>query len=450
MKMKMKLRKLTLLFLANIIGICLMAEGYQINSQSARQLGMGHLGAALKLGGESMLFNPAGLSYMNGKIDLSLGATAILSKVSFTNVSGDYKAETDNPVGTPIFGYAGFKITDKLFAGVSITNPVGNSLFWPDNWRGSHLVQDISLKTFSVQPTLSWKFSEKFSIGAGLMIDFGDFEMNRGMLPVGSLAQYLSVVPAQYQTIINNTLTISPMSANLQGKSSTGFGFNVGVLFAPNDRWSFGVSYRSKIMMKLEDGETTINYGTAELQALLGVLSQSSPTLAGAIALDGQSFSAELPIPSNINVGAAFKVTDNLLLSAELQYVGWKAYDTLTIQFPGYAIKSIKNFKNSMIYRIGGEYKAGEKTTLRLGYMYDSTPVDTDYYGAETPGANKMSFTAGLTYTPVKMLAIDLGFQYLNGLKILGKTPQNAPLGDFVGEYKTTAFLPALGLRINF
>lgn len=36
-----------------------MAEGYQINTLSARQLGMGHTGTALKLGSESMIFNPA-------------------------------------------------------------------------------------------------------------------------------------------------------------------------------------------------------------------------------------------------------------------------------------------------------------------------------------------------------------------------------------------------------
>ena len=51
------------------------AEGYQINSQSARQWGMAHTGTALKLGAESMLFNPAGMAYMNSKFDISLGTS---------------------------------------------------------------------------------------------------------------------------------------------------------------------------------------------------------------------------------------------------------------------------------------------------------------------------------------------------------------------------------------
>lgn len=444
------MKKLSLLLLANIVAVSLMAEGYQINSQSARQTGMGHLGTALKLGGESMLFNPAGLSYMNGKIDLSLGATAIFSKVTFNNVSGDYTAESDNPVGTPLFGYAGFKITDKLFAGVSITNPVGNSLFWPDNWRGSHLIQNISLKAFSVQPTISWKLSEKLSLGAGLMVDFGSFEMNKGLLPVGSLAQYLPLLPAPLQAIVNNTLTISPAGINLAGKSTTGFGFNIGILYSPTERLSFGLSYRSKVMMKVEEGEASITYGTTELQTLLGALAQMSPALAGALSLDGDPFSAELPIPSNLNFGASYKVNEDLLVSAELQYVGWKAYDTLSIRFGNISMNSVKNFKNSMIYRVGGEYSVCENAKIRLGFIYDSTPVDRNLYGPETPGANKISVTAGLTYSPVKMMAIDFGFQYLNGVKILGRTPQAAPLQEFNGEYKSIAYLPSLGLRFNF
>ena len=39
--------------------LALWAEGYQINTLSAKQEGMGHVGVAMKLGSESMIFNPA-------------------------------------------------------------------------------------------------------------------------------------------------------------------------------------------------------------------------------------------------------------------------------------------------------------------------------------------------------------------------------------------------------
>jgi long-chain fatty acid transport protein len=449
----MKIRKITLFVLANFIGLTLLADGYQVNSQSARQVGMGHLGTALKLGGESMLFNPAGLSYMNGKVDLSLGVTAIMSKVKYTNNAGTYNAKTDNPVGTPIFGYAGFKITDKLFAGISITNPAGNSLFWPDNWNGSYHVQNISLKAFSVQPTISYKISEKLSIGAGFMVNFGDFEINKGIMPVGYLSNFVNAVPAPYQSIITGSSTISPMDINLAGKASTSYGYNIGVLYSPTEKLSIGVSYRSKMTMKVENGSASVSYASTELQALLTMLGTASTTIAGAIALDGKEVHAELPIPSNLNIGIAYQLTEKLLVSAEVQCVGWKTYDSLRISFPalGSAGKmySAKHFKNTAIYRIGGEYQCCDNLALRLGFIYDMTPVDKSYYGPETPASDKISLTAGLTYQPLKNLAIDLGFQYLNGITINGTMP-NASFGAFGGDYKTSALLPAIGIRLNF
>jgi len=453
----MKLKKISLFLLANIIGLTVMAEGYQLNTQSARQLGMGHLGTALKLGGESMLFNPAGLSFMNGKVDISLGATGVFSKVTYT--SGTYTAKTDNPIGTPLFGYIGVKIVKNLYAGISITNPAGNSLFWPDNWNGSHFVQNISLKAFSVQPTISYKFSDKFSIGAGVMVDFGDFEYNKGLMPVNGLNGYLAspAFPSAYKTIITNASGMSPVSANLKGKASPAVGFNVGILYSPNERWSIGLSYRSKVMLKVNDGTTILSYATPELKTLMTVLSTPpasanplyNPSVATVVSLDGKSFTSELPVPSNTNLGVAFKATNKLLISAELQYVGWKAYDTLKIVFPNITSATPKNFKNTMIYRIGAEYKACEKFTARMGFIYDSTPVDLNQYGPESPGSNKMSVTVGATYQVFKAMAVDLAFQYNNGRKTTGKIIQNG-VTVLGGDFKTVAFLPSFGLRFNF
>lgn len=455
----MNIKKITLFLMANLVGLSLMAEGYQLNSLSARQIGMGHLGTALKLGSESMVFNPAGLSFMTGKADISLGITGIMSKVTYTNVSGDYKAESDNPVGTPIFGYAGFRLTDKLFAGVSITNPAGNSLFYPENWRGSHLVQDISLKAFSIQPTLAYKINENLSFGAGLMIDYGGFEMNKGLIPIGGLGGYLVApgFPELYKPFISSTMSVSPMNIKLMGRTKVTYGYNLGVLFSPSSQWTFGLSYRSKVMMKIEKGEATLSYATNDLGILIGLLSAPgsplfNPALAGARALDGQAFKAQLPIPSNLTFGASFTPNSKLLLSAELQYVGWKAYDVLSMEFTdlGFSNSLEKNFSNALIYRIGGEYYASEKFTVRMGFIYDSTPGDKMLYSPETPGANKFSATAGLTFAATKKFAIDLGLQYLNGQTTRGSMPQITPMPPFVGDYKSTAILPSLGLRFNF
>ena len=63
------MKKLVIWALACIWGIPAWAEGYQVNVLSAKQTGMGHVGTAMKLGAESMHFNPAGLVFLKEHMD---------------------------------------------------------------------------------------------------------------------------------------------------------------------------------------------------------------------------------------------------------------------------------------------------------------------------------------------------------------------------------------------
>ena len=148
------MKKLFLSLLASVTLSSAFAEGYQVNVLSTKQTGMGHVGTGMKLGAESMHFNPAGLVYLNGHMDMSVGISGIFSNARYKN--GDYSAKTDNSVGTPVYAYVGYRIYDNLAAGISLTTPYGNSLKWPQAWKGAHLIQDITLKSYIIQPTLSY------------------------------------------------------------------------------------------------------------------------------------------------------------------------------------------------------------------------------------------------------------------------------------------------------
>lgn len=450
------IKKVTLTLASLLLTLTVMAEGYQLNSHSTRQMGMGHVGTALKLGAESIVFNPAGLATMDSKLDLSFGVTAISSKVTYKN--GSYNAESDNPIGTPIFGYIGAKVSNRLYAGVSITNPAGNSLSWPDNWRGSHFVQNISLQAFSIQPTLSFKIADNFSIGAGLMINLGSFELNKGLLPIGALTPYLQVpgFPEPLADIINSTKELSTLNANLSGSSTISYGFNVGALYQPTEKWSIGLSYRSKVMMSLDEGKTALSYGAPQLGTLFTALT-SDPTsplfnegIAGALMIDNMGFSASLPIPATLQFALAYYPCSKWVISAEAQYVGWSAYDKLEMKFTDSRFNTVqvKNFKNSLTYRLGGEYTINRSVMVRGGVVYDTTPVDKTLYSPETPGANKFSVTGGASFSLIRGLAVDIALQYLDGATTKGSAPDQPT--PFVGEYKSTAIISSIGLRYSF
>ena len=74
-----------------VIGFNASAEGYQVNLQSSKQAGMGHAGAALKLGAESMFIDKYGdivTLYKIGDISLEFCGGP---HVSNTNELGHFK-----------------------------------------------------------------------------------------------------------------------------------------------------------------------------------------------------------------------------------------------------------------------------------------------------------------------------------------------------------------------
>ena len=78
------MKRLVIVVLASILSMTVFAEGYQVNLLSTKQTGMGHVGTGMKLGAESMHFNPAGLVFLRTNMDFSLGISAIMVKAKYS------------------------------------------------------------------------------------------------------------------------------------------------------------------------------------------------------------------------------------------------------------------------------------------------------------------------------------------------------------------------------
>lgn len=452
------------------------AEGYQINSQSARQWGMAHTGTALKLGAESMLFNPAGMVYMNSKFDVSLGTILIKSKVDFEQPN--YKHETDNPLSTPIFGHFAYKPCEKLALGINITNPAGNSMVWGDNWTGATHIQEVSLKAFNIQPTVSYKINDFISVGAGLMIDFGSFSQEKALIGKNQLEAFIPLAN-KLAPMIPSLGTLPPAiqsfhdmyaaEIELEGSSKVSYGFNIGALVNITPKLTFGVNYRSKVKLSVEGGEAEIDYANKAAEEVVkniasfslpaqvaGMLDETTMKMVEGVIgnmdkitkLDGAKFDASMPIPSILSFGLTYQPNDAWTLTGETQITGWSAYKTLSIDFKTLAEPEVseKNYKNTVAVRLGAQYVVSDFWTVRAGAYMDTPPVQMDNYNPETPSANSYGVTAGATLNPMKNLAIDLSVGYLRGEKTTGSY-QN---GTFVADYTKSAIMPGIGVRFQF
>lgn len=478
-------RKWMILTMICMIDTAVFAEGYQVNLLSTKQNGMGHVGTGMKLGAECLHFNPAGLVFLKKNMDFSLGISAVMSKAKYSNAG--YTAKADNPVNTPLYAYAGFKIYDNLAAGISLTTPYGSSMKWPKHWNGADLIQDIKLKAFVLQPTLSYKITDKLSIGVGLQMAWGNVNLSRALMGakdfqgIGTALEgylpMLSQLPLsdaekqalQGMTVLMKNTSIPPAYARLEGNAHMKVGFNVGIMYDICDKVTVGLSYRSKIKMKVKEGEAELTYSNWNIENMFGqmelllnkydkYLPDNFPDLS-IPKYDQGSFRAELPLPSNTTLGVSYRPSSRWELALDLQYVGWNTYDSLIVHFNeaelGIApIKAEKNYKNAMIYRIGAEFAATRRLDVRTGLYLDETPVRQDLYNPETPGMKRLGISTGLTFEPYKGFQIDIACLYIQGFGRNGSYPYKNVVTNknelFCGKYKSSAFSPSFGIAYCF
>lgn len=501
------MKKIFLLLTAAAISSGAMAEGYQVNNMSAKQTGMGHVGTAMKLNSESIFFNPAATSFQTSKFDISVGATGIFSNVSYRSLptlENGYKSgpaeKSDNKLSTPIHVYFNYKPIDKLAVGVGFFTPNGSSMNWGDNWSGAHLVQSINLKAYTVQPTVSWKICDNLSIGAGLMITWGSFDLSRSMLPTSSgnltAAGGLQLASGKLQQKIDALQATNPsapeipvlqgyvsqadagaayfgshfanesfVSAKLAGDADVAIGVNAGILWDITDQWSVAMSYRSRMDMQVGKGKATLNYASSEAKQYLTLLNTLS-TMAGGTEviprLDKGTFNAELPLPTTVSWGVSFRPTPKWEFAVDLQWVGWSAYKALDVAFNEKELNikpiySVKNYSNTLAFRFGGEYKATEWLTARMGMYVDESPVSSNYLNPETPSMTKVAYTAGLSLRPAKCVSIDIAYAYVSSAdpERTGSYPvydyQTDQLTSvFSGNYKLHANVISFGARFSF
>ena len=366
------MKRLLTLLVAVVSATGLRAEGYQVNNLSTRQTGMGHVGTAMKLNSESIFFNPAATAFQDSKFDLSVGAAGILSYCTYTPSptmeNGFYSGnrpewESDNEMSTPIYAYFNYKPSDRWAVGLGFFTPNGSSMNWGDDWPGANLVQEINLAAYTVQPTVSFKLCDRVSIGAGLMITWGNFDLSRSMLPVatgsataaGGLQLAASKLQAQVDQLeqLPSTPEIAAQIAALNGyigQANAGAGY-----FAANHAGealvsarlegsadvAVGVNAANKAGLRSSvdliygaPGESLDDWRTSVTTAIdLGVnhISAYALTVEPTTKMGRQIAAGTLPKPNDDDEAAKYEIADDLFAAAGLEW-----YEVSNWARPGY------------------------------------------------------------------------------------------------------------------
>jgi long-chain fatty acid transport protein len=409
-------------FLSLLIVSLTFAGGYQLNEHGARATGMGGAFVAQASDPSAIFFNPAGLAFQKG-LNVMGGGTFVFPSTTFkpTSIPG-YDVKQESQTYFPPNLYGTYAVDDQLVVGLGVFTPYGLGSEWNKSWIGSAIAVKTSIQTFYINPSVSYKISDQLSVGVGLSYIYGTVDLSK-RVPIAAAG-------------VNGTLSLTG--------TGTGLGYNIGVLCKPIENLSLGASFRS--LTKLEFS------GDAKFTDM-GVLAGYFP---------GGTGKATLPMPMNILVGAAYKITPDLTVEADLQFVGWSEYKELAINlptgpiFPAYGIPlqktqvQDKKWDDGYLGRFGVEYNYSNDLALRAGIIYDITPQPGSKMEPMLPDANRIDLTLGAGYKITDQLSAD--FVYMIVL-FSDRTSSFVPTGStsvFGGEYSSTAHLFGFDVSYSF
>ena len=408
--------KRILLSSALLVGAMMYAGGFRVSLQGVKQLAQAHTSAHAE-DASVAFFNPAGMSFIPSKLSISAGGFGAKSMVTYQNTSTLESAESNNPLGTPIYAAVAYKVIDEVSVGFSFSTPFGNTIEFPNDWYGREMVQRLELKAFYFQPMVSVKLAPWMSVGGSYIYAKGTVNWDKAATQLGG-------------------------TLNLFDDQATGSGFGLGFYFQPNSKWDISVAYRSPVDMKAENGIVSFNV---------------APSLYNSLGLDAagkDNFSAVLPLVDEFTVGATYKITPKWNVSADFNYSGWERYNKLTLDFENAPIGNQadntilvapKNFHNTKTFRFGTQYQLTDMIVGRAGYYYDESPYTDENFQAETPSFNTNVFTAGLGFKLPKGFGVDVA----GGLALPKSRQINNVTNNFIGQAKAKAFYFGLGLSYN-
>jgi len=407
------------------IGCCLAssvhAGGYRVSTQGQKALAMGHTGVAMSDSSEVVFFNPGAMTQLDADTDISGGLTLLKASAIYQNDQILATAETEDSLGTPIYGYLTKRISDEFSWGLGIYTPYGNKVVWPTDWEGSHLVNYIELQAVYIQPTIGYQINESTSVGFGPNLVIGAVEFNRNL----------------------STSLSSPegrSNVTIEASNVTAWGFNMGLLHKVSEQLSLGASYRSEVTLEARDGDATF-------RNIPGPLQPGFP--------DG-GFSADLVLPAELTLGVAYKLNPRVTLAFDINRTFWSAYDALIVEFeaPGAGTSvNPRNYQDSNIYRFGVQYQASASWTLRGGIYFDQTPIQDGYFTPETPRNDSIGYTAGASFRYSEKLEFDFSILLLTFDEFTNSYDYYEEFGTvipFEGTYDSAVTSFGFGLNYHY
>ena len=358
--------------------------GFQINEHNAAATGRASSVVATVSDPSAIWHNPAGLANAEGT-QFVVGGTLIVPEGKYTgvgiasaNATGESREwdASSTPVLVPN-AYVSRALSSKAFVGFGFYLPYGLGLEWddPEIFPGRTVVQEISLRTYFMTPTIALKLADWVSVAVGV-----------SLVPATVYLKRVLGASDNGQVLFPTSVYEKEGTVEVSG-SAFGVGANAGVQITLIDHLKFGLAFRSAVDLSFS-GDANFDLpadAPAEIRA-------NFPDQGG---------SADITLPHTFLFGVGWQEKE-WVLEASAQLTLWGSYDELRLNFdtgrPTPSSAAPRNWKAVPLIRLGGEYRlaVGEYAIpIRLGAAYDITPVPDETIDPTLPDSSRIIGTFG-------------------------------------------------------
>jgi len=382
-----------------------MAAGFALNEQSISGMGTSFAGRSSSADDATTLFgNPAGMSRLDRE-QVSFGMAAINAKTDINDASGSFanglagrSGQTSGtnegdmvPVTAVPMGYYVKPIDDKWALGVGVYVPFGLITDYESGFQGRYFGDYSEVRVITVQPTVSYRFNEKLSVGFGPTI-------NR--------------IDGQLESAVPGIAGAADSRVKIKG-DDTALGFNVGALYEFSPHTRAGITYHSSVDYKLE-GDTQISGNDPVLGSAMPGLSVN--------AYGKYDASLDLETPESVDVSVTHELNADWTLYAGAMWTRWSRLEQISVENQGLnpaaaaqfgTITEPQDWHDTWSYALGAAYKLNKQWTLRTGLAFDQSPTNNTHRSPRIPTGDRTAVSFGLAWNPNDDVTVDLAYSYL-------------------------------------
>ncbi|NVZ22222.1 OmpP1/FadL family transporter [Pseudomonas costantinii] len=430
--MKKVMLKTTLSLAVTMASSQLFASGFALNEQDVAGMGTGFAGRSSSADNASTVYgNPAGMARLEGQ-QITGGVAAIDATSNIKDASGTARGSNKGdmvPFTAVPFGFYTNKLNDQWAIGFGVYAPFGLKTDYERGFQGRPFGNKSEVAVITFQPTVSYAFNDKVSIGFGPTINriSGTLESQPNLAGVGLVGSG------------DNKIKVKG--------DDTALGFNAGILVQATDTTRVGLTYHSEVKYKLE-GHTDVTPGAGVPSFLLGAGRYDA--------------SLKVDTPESWDASVTQDLNDAWKVYGGATWTRWSRLKDITVNNEGVTtaggalaprivgqISEPQNWHDTWAYALGTSYQLTKQVVLRTGLTFDQSPTNNTDRSPRIPTGDRTIFSVGLGYAVMDNMTVDVAYSYLKEEAVtVNKT--NALGQNYKAKYENSANGFGLGVTYKF